>query len=66
MSCGLPNDIACADDGTAYVTDSFQATIWRGPAGGGTPQVWLQSTLLPGGGPFPIGVNGIPLDPARA
>lgn len=61
----LPNDIVFADDGTAYVTDSFQATIWRIPAGGGTPEVWLSDEKLRGGGQLPIGVNGIRLDPAR-
>lgn len=65
VSCALPNDIAFADDGTAYVTDSFQAAIWRVPPGGGAPEVWVQSALLAGGGPFPIGANGIRLDPER-
>src|SRR5918997_1549935 len=38
----LPNDIAFDEDGSAYVTDSLQATIWRVPAGGGTPQIYFQ------------------------
>jgi hypothetical protein len=66
--CALLNDLAFADDGSAYVTDSFQATIWRVPPGGGTPVVWLQSPLLAGSldSPFgPFGVNGIRLDPSR-
>lgn len=63
VSCALPNDLAFAADGSLYVTDSFQAAIWRVPPGGGTPQVWFQSPLLAGGGPLPIGVNGIRLDP---
>ncbi len=65
VSCALPNDIAFGEDGAAYVTDSFQATIWRIPPGGGTPTVWLQSSLLAGSGGLPIGVNGIRLDPTR-
>ena len=63
VACSLPNDIVFDDDGTAYVTDSFQTTIWRVPPGGGAPQVWLQSSLLAGGGDLPIGVNGIRLGP---
>ncbi|MCI0437205.1 MAG: SMP-30/gluconolactonase/LRE family protein [Gemmatimonadetes bacterium] len=65
VSCALPNDMAFAEDGSAYVTDSFQAAIWRVPPGGGMPQVWLQNPLLAGSGALPIGVNGIRLDPAR-
>mgnify|MGYP000379069265 CR=1 FL=1 len=34
----LPNDLVFTASGDAYVTDSFQATIWRVPAGGGAPQ----------------------------
>jgi len=64
-SCALANDLAFADNGTAYVTDSFQAAIWRVPPGGGAPEVWFQSSLLAGGGPFPIGANGIRLDHER-
>ena len=57
----LPNDIVFAANGTAYVTDSFQATIWRVPPGGGAPQVWFQDARLasPSFGP-----NGIRIDPA--
>lgn len=61
----LPNDIAFDEDGNAYVTDSLQATIWRVPAGGGTPQIWFQDARLgtvPGG----IGANGIRLSPDRS
>jgi sugar lactone lactonase YvrE len=57
----LPNDIVFTANGTAYVTDSFQATIWRVPPGGGVPQIWFQDARLasPSFGP-----NGIRLDPA--
>jgi DNA-binding beta-propeller fold protein YncE len=56
----LPNDLAFAPDGTLYVTDSFQATIWRVPPGGGVPQIWFQDVRLasPSFGP-----NGIRIDP---
>jgi sugar lactone lactonase YvrE len=61
----LPNDIAFDEDGNAYVTDSLQATIWRVPAGGGTPQIWFQDARLgtvPGG----VGANGIRLSTDRS
>ncbi len=58
----LPNDIAFAPGGDAYVTDSMQATIWRVPAGGGKPQIWFQDSRF--ASPY-IGINGIRLDPAR-
>lgn len=57
----LPNDVAFAANGDAYVTDSFQATIWRVPAGGGTPQVWFQDPRLAS---VYIGVNGVRVDPS--
>jgi sugar lactone lactonase YvrE len=57
----LPNDLVFDKNGVLYVTDSFQATIWRVPAGGGAPQIWFQDPRLasPSFGP-----NGIRLDPA--
>ncbi|WP_437964632.1 hypothetical protein WMF04_33745 [Sorangium sp. So ce260] len=61
----IPNDIVFDEDGYAYVTDSFQATIFRYPPGGGAPEIWFQSLALSGGGPQPFGVNGIRLDPQR-
>jgi len=57
----LPNDIAFAPNGDAYVTDSMQATIWRIPKGGGTPQIWFQDSRF--ASPY-IGVNGLRLNPA--
>ena len=57
----IPNDIAFAPDGSAYVTDSMQATIWRIPPGGGAPQIWFQDERL--ASPY-IGVNGLRLSPA--
>jgi sugar lactone lactonase YvrE len=40
------------------VTDSFQATIWRVPPGGGVPQVWFLSATIDG----PFGPNGLRLN----
>lgn len=37
----LPNDLVFDEDGTLFVTDSFQATIWRIPPGG-EAEVWFQ------------------------
>ena len=51
----LLNDLAFDKNGYLYVTDSFQATIWRVPPGGGAPQVWFQSATIDG----PFGPNGI-------
>jgi sugar lactone lactonase YvrE len=56
----LPNDIAFDAAGNLYETDSFQATIWRIPAGGGQPQIWFQNSQLD----TPFGPNGLRLDPA--
>jgi sugar lactone lactonase YvrE len=61
----IVNDIVFDDEGYAYVTDSFQATIFRYSPGGGVPHIWFQSPLLVGGGGFPFGPNGIRLDPER-
>ncbi|HWN99206.1 MAG TPA: SMP-30/gluconolactonase/LRE family protein [Blastocatellia bacterium] len=57
----LPNDIAFDDDGNLYETDSFQATIWMIPAGGGQPQIWFQDSRLD----TPFGANGLKLSPDR-
>lgn len=57
----LPNDIAFAPNGDAYVTDSMQATIWRIPKGGGTPKIHYQDSRF--ASPY-IGTNGLRLNPA--
>ena len=57
----LPNDIAFAPDGDAYVTDSLQATIWRVPKGGGTAKIWRQSPAFASAS---FGINGLRLNPA--
>lgn len=54
----LINDLAFDKDGYLYVTDSFQATIWRVPPGGGAPQVWFQDPRIDG----PFGPNGVRID----
>jgi streptogramin lyase len=55
----LINDLAFDRHGNLYVTDSFQATIWRVPAGGGAAKVWFTDPRLDG----PFGPNGVRVDP---
>jgi sugar lactone lactonase YvrE len=57
----LPNDIAFDPAGNLYLTDSFQATIWRIPPGGGAPQIWFQDAALA----TAFGPNGIRINPDR-
>ena len=57
----LPNDLVFDEGGNAYVTDSFQATLWIVPRGGGAPRVFFQDARLDG----PFGANGIRLDRDR-
>src|SRR5579884_1129694 len=45
----MPDYAAWGTDGSLYVTDYQQATIWRVPAGGGTAQIWLTDKRLDGG-----------------
>ncbi|MDX2152083.1 MAG: SMP-30/gluconolactonase/LRE family protein [Bryobacteraceae bacterium] len=54
----LPNDLAFDKKGNLYVTDSFQATIFRIPPGGGAPQPWITDPRLDG----IFGANGIRFD----
>lgn len=58
----LLNDLTFDDDGNLYVTDSFQATIFRVPPGGGPPVVWFTDPRLAGDPNVPFGVNGIRID----
>ena len=58
----LLNDLAFDDAGNLYVTDSFAATIYRIPAGGGAPAVWFTDPALAGNPAIPFGVNGIRID----
>jgi len=55
----LINDLVFDKDGNLYISDSFQATIWRVPPGGGAPQVWFQSAAFDGA----LGANGMRVDP---
>jgi sugar lactone lactonase YvrE len=55
----LPNDIVFDAAGNLYVTDTWQATIFRVPPGGGPAQVWFQSERIDG----LFGANGIRVDP---
>lgn len=54
----LENDMAFGLDGSLYVTDTNQATIWKVPAGGGAAAIWYQNPLFDG----VAGPNGIRLD----
>lgn len=58
----IPNDLAFDEDGNLYVTDSFQATIFRVPAGGGDAEIWFQSPALVSP-PGSIGLNGLRVSP---
>lgn len=58
----LLNDLAFDNAGNLYVTDSFQATIFRIPPAGGTPTVWFTDPRLAGDPVVPFGVNGIRFD----
>lgn len=63
----LPNGIAFAADGTAYISDSIAGAVWAVPPHGSAEE-WLQHELLLGNGDlgfgFPVGANGIALDEA--
>ncbi len=53
-----PNYAAWGPDGSLYVTDYLEAVIWRVPAGGGKPEVWLADERLDGS---EFGTTGIVL-----
>jgi len=55
----LVNGLAFDAHGYLYVTDSFQATIWRIPPGGGAPRIWFQDARLD----RDFGPNGIAISP---
>lgn len=59
----FPNDPVFDADGNLYVSDVFQATIWRIPPGGGAPTPWLQSAMFDG---IPMGANGLRISPDGA
>ncbi|QLE58175.1 SMP-30/gluconolactonase/LRE family protein [Nostoc sp. TCL26-01] len=54
----LINDIIFDAKGDLYISDSFQSTIWRVAAGGGTPEIWYQDSRFDG-----FGANGVRIDP---
>lgn len=58
----LLNDLTFDSNGNLYVTDSFAATIYKVPAGGGVPTVWFTNPALVGHPAFQVGVNGIRID----
>lgn len=58
----LLNELVFDGDGNLFVTDSFAATIYRIPAGGGPPAVWFTDPALAGNPLIPFGVNGIRID----
>jgi sugar lactone lactonase YvrE len=55
----LLNDLAFDSKGDLYITDSFQATLWRVPRGGGQPQVWFSGAAIDA----PFGPNGCRVAP---
>ncbi|HVF67931.1 MAG TPA: SMP-30/gluconolactonase/LRE family protein [Pyrinomonadaceae bacterium] len=55
----LINDLVFDKNGNLYITDSFQATIWRVPPGGGAPKIWFQSPVLD----TSFGANGMRVGP---
>lgn len=58
------NDLAFDSSGTAYITDSLQATIWKVPPGGGAPEIWFQHFAFNSGLLGFVGINGLRIDPA--
>jgi sugar lactone lactonase YvrE len=56
---GGPNALAFDVAGNVYISDSFQATIWRTPPGGGAPTAWVTDPLLGTSGVPPFGANGL-------
>ena len=56
---GGPNGLAFDAAGNVYISDSFQATIWRTPPAGGVPTAWVADPLLGTSGVPPFGANGM-------
>jgi sugar lactone lactonase YvrE len=54
----LINDVIFDSSGNLYISDSFQATIWRVAPGGGTPEIWFQDSRFDG-----FGANALRVDP---
>lgn len=58
---GYCNDLALAEDGSVFVTDSLQARLLRLAPGRDALETWVVHPELQGSGPFP-GLNGIAID----
>lgn len=58
----IPNYAAWGPGGGLFLTDYGQNVIWRIPAAGGTPRVWLRSPKLAG---LEFGTTGIVYEPSR-
>ena len=58
-TAGGPNGLAFDAAGNVYISDSFQATIWRTSPAGGVPAAWVSDPLLGTSGVPPFGANGI-------
>jgi sugar lactone lactonase YvrE len=56
---GAPNALAFDASGNVYISDSFQATIWRTPPAGGVPSAWVTDPLLGTKGVPTFGANGL-------
>jgi hypothetical protein len=60
-----PNALAFDAEGNVYISDSFQAAIWRtGPTGGAPIVPWLADPKLGTAGVPPFGANGMAFDKA--
>ncbi len=58
----IPNYATWGPDGALFVSDYGQPVIWRIPARGGAPQVWLRSPALAGA---QFGTTGLVYQPDR-
>ena len=54
-----PNVLTFDAAGNVYISDSFQATIWRTAATGGAATAWVSDPLLATTGVPPFGANGL-------
>lgn len=54
-----PNVLTFDGPGNVYISDSFQATIWRTAATGGAATAWVTDPLLATTGVPPFGANGL-------
>lgn len=53
------NALAFDRDGNVYISDSFQATVWRTARNGGAATAWVSHPLLGTTGFPPFGANGM-------